>query len=503
MNKVILIYPEFPVSERQKFSVPVNLLHLGTYLEDKGIDVKLVDCNIEDEYKNILHERVKDVVAVGISCMTSQLPSAMGIVNFIRKDLASDVPIIFGGVHPTLYPEQITASPYINYAVVGNGEIPLEYLINTIAGLKQSEVQGGYAFNDKSRGFTYIPSKEEFDFTQLPNVNYLFLDKKVLDQFDTYSVGVLTSRGCPYRCAFCINTVRSENHKWMSWNARKMIDQVESLASLGARKIWFWDECFFISKKRTLEFIEEVERRKIDFEWFAGVRADYFGGHYLDTNLLRRLRNIGLRRVGIGAESGSQNILDFICKDISVKNLYNAAELCTKADIQPSFSFMIGLPTETESDINKTVRIMKKLSKLCPKATFLGPQLYRPYPGAKLYEICIRYGWSEPKDIDQWINFISYKLMETDPFSMPWIKNPYYVRIAWFYGIMWAIGYRKFARYFLQYCKIAQVNIGLRILGLWGITIIFFIGIIRRILHYYRIPFEIKLLKKYRAILSL
>lgn len=502
MNKIILIYPKFPIAERVSFNVPINLLHLGTYLEGKGIKVRLVDCNVEDDYENILEAEIKDSAAVGISCMTSQLPSAMEIVNFIRNGLSSKMPIIFGGVHPTLFPEQIIASPYIDYAVIGEGELASESLIKTITGTGQGDGQGGYAFRDKNGVFTYIPTKKYFDFAQMPYVNYRLLDKKVLENFDTYSVGVLASRGCPYRCAFCINTIRPENRNWRAWDAKRIVGEVELLVNLGANKIWFWDECFFISKKRTLEFIEEAEHKKIHFEWFAGVRADYFGEHYLNEDILSKLRNIGLRKVGIGAESGSQRILDFICKDMKVENLYIAAELCHKTGIQPGFSFMIGLPTETEAEIDKTIMTMSKLSRLCPKATFLGPQLYRPYPGSKLYEACIACGWRAPSTTEQWVDFVSSRLTESDTTLMPWIKNPHYVNIAWFYATMWAIGYKKFEKYFLQYCQMSKINLLLKIMGVLGITFIFFIGIARRFLRYYRIPFEIKFLKKYRSIIG-
>ena len=121
MNKFILVYPRFPVRDGPKFNVPLGPLHLGTYLESKGIDVELVDANIDDNYLDSLRHKATNALGVGISAMTAQLPNALSICKEIKKYFKA-LPIVFGGIHATLFPRQTVQNPLIDYVISGEGE---------------------------------------------------------------------------------------------------------------------------------------------------------------------------------------------------------------------------------------------------------------------------------------------------------------------------------------------------------------------------------------------
>lgn len=503
---VVLIYPSFALPSMEDFNIPLGLLHLGTYLDGEGYRVELIDCSIKRDYKELIYTYVKEgAICVGISAMTAQLPNAIEICSFIRKEMNTNIPIVFGGVHTTLFPKQMVLYPEVDFAVIGEGELSMVRLLSALEGKCNIDSVEGLAYLDQRHQPKITSKNENFDFNKLPFVNYELLGKDMVKRFSDSgrNIGMLTSRGCPYKCTFCINTIRPENRRLRSWNVDRIVRELERLIEdYGAQKIWFWDDGFFVDKNRIFKLMDEVERKHLVFEWFAEPRADYFRDDYLNEDVLKRLYRLGCRKFGIGAESGSPRILRYLEKDITLNNIIRSAELCEKSNIQPTYSFMTGLPTETSKEVRMTVSFIEEISRVCYKSRFLGPQLYRPYPGSKLYEDCKRYGLEEPKRLEEWIDVIKTNLMETDVFNMPWIKNPYLVKTVWFYGILISIGYNKLINLFLEYCNIYKINYFKIICGLFGITFIRLLGTLRYNLNWHRFPIEMKLLKKYRAVIS-
>lgn len=501
MVKFVLAYPQFPVREGPKFNVPMAPLHLGTYLESKEIEVKFIDCNIEDNYLALLRTELTDALCLGVSAMTAQLPNALEICRAVKRDFGN-LPIILGGVHATLFPEQTVKDSLIDYAVIGEGEIPLLNLIRTLQRKDIPERVGSIAFLDGKGKVRINPPNQRFNFQELPLVNYRLLSNEVIEQFPTNYVGMLTSRGCPYRCTFCINSVFQENHKWRAWGAKRVAEEIESLIKLGCHKVYFWDEIFFLNKKRIEEILKEIEDRGLKLEWFANVRADNFREDYLNLDFLKRLYQAGCRRFGIGAESGSQRILDHLQKDISVEDISASARLCEESGIRPTYSFMIGVPGEEREDIKKTVKIIGRVMKLCHNARILGPQLFRPYPGAKLYFECLKKGLKEPATTDEWARTIATEFMESNPFKMPWIRSPEFVSTVWFYSLLLSTSYKRLIQLWLEYCQVYKLKKVMYPVGVIGIILVSSLGRLRYRLNFHRFPLEIKMLKKYRAVIS-
>jgi len=502
LSKVILIYPKFPIQEGPKFNVPMGPLHLGTYLEDKGIRSVFIDGNIEDSYEDLLREELLDCTCVGISAMTSQLPDALAVCALIKKKFNSDIPIVFGGVHATLFPVQTVNNYLIDYAVIGEGEDALYNLIMALEGKEDFENVEGLVYRDSDNNTQVIRKSHNFDFSTMPVINYRLLSKQVLEQFEENFVGMITSRGCPHRCTFCINTVVKENKKWRTWDTEKTMEEIESLLSLGCNKIYFWDENFFVNKKRVEEILDNIESKKLKFEWFANVRADYFKDSYLNSDALKRLYNAGCRRFGIGAESGSQRMLDYMCKDITVEQILNSARQCETSGIRPTYSFMIGLPGEKKEDAKLTIDIIGNILKLCSNARILGPQLFRPYPGSDLYLECLKSGLKEPVSLEDWSKAIMTDFMESNPYQMPWIEDPEFVNIAWFYSLFLSASAGRICQLFIEYCRVYKKGLLFSILGLLGVIILIGAGRVRYKFGFGKFAVEISLFKKYRSVIS-
>ena len=273
-----------------KIHFPFSIWYLGTHYKAQGDDVMLWDFNTP-------YQRTAPSLAdeIGISCITAQVP---WVRNFIKGKTNGKV--VLGGVHPTLYPEQTRNYKYVD------------------------DIVEGHAIKD---------------FANMPMLDYTLLHPQMMAQEKNF-VGLVTSIGCPHKCTFCVNSIVDDYNKFDSWSPKRICDEIEKAQSYGFKNVFFWDDNFFCSKPRVREFVEEVHKRNLKFEWFALTRAT------IDPELMKDCYNIGLRRVSIGAESGCDNMLDKLKKGIKADDTLRAAMILNEIGIEASFSYMIGLPGE-------------------------------------------------------------------------------------------------------------------------------------------------------------
>ena len=202
--------------------MPLALLHIAASLKQEGFSVRILDMRLDD-YR---HLQVEYPLFVGISCMSGlQIKYALEFAHFVRMQNPS-VPLVWGGVHPTLLPEQTATSDYVDVVVRGEGEL----VINDLA--------GAFALNkplDEVAGITYKvngamksnPDGETINLNEIPIA--LPYDLLQIDKYPSFKSGrfhVQTSRGCPHRCGFCYNS-RFNKNRWRSKNAERVLDEIE------------------------------------------------------------------------------------------------------------------------------------------------------------------------------------------------------------------------------------------------------------------------------------
>ena len=389
-KKVLLINPKF-TEEVSIFNIPISLLYLGSWLTSKGYPVQILDAlhfKSEDSLRSRIVTELSKSSYIGFTVMSTQIPHALELSRLVKK-YSSSIPIIWGGAHPTLYPEQTLASEYIDYVVVGDGEEALE-------GLCKNQITNG--------GIIYGGT---LDIDKIPGVDWNLLGEletgvslSEMSNLTEFGLPILASKGCPHKCAFCINSVLGV--KYRQRNIRLVLRDIKDALWKGITRLEFVDECLLASKKRVNQLVDEISKEGLKFDWAAGSRTDYFRNSYLDIPFLKKLRNAGCWFIGTGAESGSQRILDRVNKGTKVEDTLNMARKMKEVGIRGNFSFMIGLPGEELEDYKATLSLISKLVRVNPDVYILGPQTYRPYPGSKLYEECKAYGMRVPQNLEEW-----------------------------------------------------------------------------------------------------
>ena len=421
MPKVLLINPSFNISkENYQTSISVGLLCLASYLDQKGIEVKIIDSIRQKNYFELIKAELPKVDLVGLSVMTMQVSSALKISKLI-KEINPQIPIVWGGVQPTLFPEQTASHPLIDMAVFGEGEATLLEIVQAIENKKELRGILGLAFQEKDKAI--VNEKRPFlKMDDLPLPNWSLLAKEILEEITL--IPTHTSRGCPHQCAFCINSIT--HNSWRGYSAELVLEGLEIIKQkpyFKNKPMRFWDEEFFTNIPRAKKIIQGMLDKELIIPWETTARVDYIQDKMIDDDFLALLKKSGCYLLSYGGESGSPRILKKINKGITPEQIIYSAKQTLKYNIIPQYSFMVGLPGETKKDIIQTIKVINQLVKLSPQIQILGPQSFRPYPGSALYQECVKKGWSAPELLDDWAKVVENELNYLSPRNFPWLED--------------------------------------------------------------------------------
>lgn len=415
-NKILLIQPRNLQSLNNY--LPLGLVCIGSTLEEEGYDVTILPTSRFENYTEIIEKECKDSMLVGITNLTTEVSHAIDISEFIKNKYPK-LPIVWGGWHTTLFPEQTVESSLVDYVIVGDGDELIVQLANSIRDSKPLKTN-------------ILRNAKHVDMEKLPMPNYKlvmkleeYFDEDLTDKFNEYVTEKIrwipyqSSRGCPARCTFCINTV-TNNRIYRKKSSKKVLKEMEHL--IKKYKITHFkiiDDNFFVDIKRVKAIAQGILEKKLKFTWDVECRADYFKDGFVDDSILLLLKKVGCVQFTIGLESGSQNSLDRMKKDTTVEQNEFAIKQLDKWDIVPRSSFVIDIPGDTKEDILATQIFLNRLRKY--KKFTAGMATYRPYPKSPLHEILVQKGHiTEPKQLMDWKNEYNVKLYGIYDNKKPW-----------------------------------------------------------------------------------
>jgi len=503
---VVLVHPyEMQRNDfsSREFSVPISIWYLGSYLKAQGLRVKLVDCESNPNHMEEIKGLAQKTTLLGITMMTAQISHGMEVAKTVKK-INPNLPIVIGGIHPTLYYEDVVENEYIDFAVYGEGEIVLMELIESLNSETPDFSEIGALSYKKDGKVFYNDEKEAVDHGTYPDLDYdLLLDclnksRWDKDQVGSYSYPIITSRGCPYKCTFCASAIIDERTKVRAWTMEKIMMEVQKALDFGFRDIFFWDDNILLGKTRIGNFLSEIKKIDTKFTWYGNARADFFNERYLTKEILTELRQNGLNRMSIGAESGSQNMLDYMKKDLKVEDYLQAAEYCAHAGIEPSFSFMVGMPHEEIEDVYATMDCISKIGEILPIPKIIGPAMYLPLPGNGMYDDCVESGWVPPASLEEWADINSG--YGSDAYERSWVKNPEVVLIIWFYSWLIGVETKKIIRILVKYSNLVGYSKPKTLVVVSAGVIGSLFGKLRYKLNFYKFPIEVKLFRRFREI---
>lgn len=338
---------------------PLELAYLAGALRREAA-VKIVDANALDLSLEQVKSEIKNFQPDAVIFTTSPVSFTKDAqIAKIAKEISSAIKTILLDSHITpVMPEKIKARfPDLDYLIGAN---PLAN-IPKIFGFKEiAEIE-----NHPLPAYDLLPLDKYFSLT--------YSRKK---PFAT----IITSTGCPNRCKFCLvggaTVKRGYGNRWQFKSAKKIIEEIKYLISLGVKNIYFFDETFTVSKQRVKELCDLIKREKIEIDWAANGRVDT-----LDEEIIKIMKAAGCWNIMFGIECGSESTLLDMHKGTTLERAMKAVSACKANGINVSASFVIGLPEETMETVEKTIAMAKKINPY--RAQFV---IVTPYPGTKLYD---------------------------------------------------------------------------------------------------------------------
>ena len=329
---------------------------------------------------------------VGISVLTVEVPSALKISK-ICKEYNPQMPVIWGGVHPTFLPEQVLKYGPVDIVVRGEGEMTFLEVCKKLedGNLDTSGIEGAsYRKEDKIFHNQMRPLIDDIDSIPFPATHLILYP----ESFNYKSMGsMIASRGCPWQCTFCSSRLFWEKKLRMR-SPQNIIDEIKTLKErYNLNYIMFWDDSFSVHKKVITKYCKDLAEANLNVRWRTATRADL-----VEDEILYWMKKAGCLKLEIGVESGSPRMQKMIAKDIDNELVKKAFRLIKANGIATGAFFMAGFPEETEDDMNHTFNLMKELG-----IEEIAYNIFDPMPGSELLKRCEQLGLVS-KDID-WSDF--------------------------------------------------------------------------------------------------
>lgn len=421
INRVILFNP---VSSSGRTPVlPMSLLAIEAGLEDRWSTV-IIDGNLAQDALESLASAI-DGDGTGIILAVTVMPGPqLEHATPLCRKLKQRHPaltIVWGGYFPSQHWESCLKDPAIDFVVQGHGEAVFHSLLEHLdTGNPTLESIPGLAWRDQGKPRSNArppvphPAKlPEWNFESVDIGQYLratFLGSK--------TIGLHSSYGCPYFCAFCAVVTMVEG-RWMAWSAERTAETIRRLHSdWGANAIEFNDNNFFVDERRVVEFSQHIQ--DLGINWWGEGRIDTMMA-FEDTTW-RLMRDSGLKMVFLGAESGSEDTLKLMDKggSVSPEMTLEMVRRMHEWDIVPELSFVLGNPPDAQADALKTMAFIRKVKAVNP-ATEIILYLYTPVPLAgSLFDEVQASGFAFPETLDQWISgdWLDFAQRRSD---LPWV----------------------------------------------------------------------------------
>lgn len=380
--KTLLINPDTP---RIRGLGGVNCFPLGLgYIAavlDASHEVKVIDVRAEKLDNDSLGEAISKISPriVGITSMTIAFSRAIEIAKMV-KQINNDTVVVVGGAHSNVWPDYPLKYDCFDISIYGEGERTAVELWDGIERGESYEDIKGIAH--KKDGEVIINQRRELieNLDELPfPARHLFPMSKYEDESNlyvspVYSVG--TSRGCPFSCAFCSSNICfGRSYRFRS--PKNVVDEIELLINeYNARGIYFREDLFTVNEKRVIATCDEIKKRGLNFKWECESRVDI-----VNEEMLKAMKSAGCEYIWFGVESASQEMLDYLNKQITLSQVREAYSLCKQIGIKAGASFLIGVPGETIGDIYNTINFAGELN--AESAQF---NIFTGHPTSPLYE---------------------------------------------------------------------------------------------------------------------
>ncbi len=348
-------------------------------------------CNYQKaltDYSNTIWDEIRSVIldykpaVVGISVKSQNFLSAT-IVAKIAKEVNADTIVIIGGPHSSMVGADIMRCQDIDICVKGEGERTIVELLSKLEMESELSEVKGIIYRESGK-IIENPAREFIENLDTLCFPYQYAQQTLKD-FDKYPLAafgyVFAVRGCPYNCFFCgSREIWSRKVRYRS--AENVVSEIVDLHNAGVQLIHFDDDTFGVNKQYLGELCKTIMLRCPGIEWSCELHVKL-----VDDDSVNLMKKSGCYKIMLGIESGNEEILKKIRKNITIQDILLACKIIKKNRIKLHAFFIIGFPWDTEETIQETIEVVKKIKSEC-----LIYSIFTPYPGTEAHEFCKRNG---------------------------------------------------------------------------------------------------------------
>lgn len=422
MKDIILLNPP-PVVLKDSFAEnvmfanpPLGIGYLATALRKKGFVVDLFDMAPERmKLKDLEEEIVKhQVPIVGISSFVANHGNGMRIAEFVKEKF-KDVKVVMGGPQASFLCEEVLNSGVVDVVSLFEGEETIPELVDAFINGKDIANVKGISYRKDGQ---IVKTEQRPLITDLDSLGHPAWDLYELSAYTNPGV-ILTGRGCPYHCIFCsAGAVAGGRYRMRS--TKSVVDEIEYLyKNHDITDFFFADDTFTASADHCIDICHEIRRRGLKIHWEAEARANT-----VTDRVVAEMAKAGCRHVQIGAESGDDEVLKIIGKNVTTKTIENAVMTFLRHGITVVCSFILGNPTETVETMDKTIKFAIHIKNLTEGFSTCKFSYLTPLPGTPVYEKKEEWGikllsrnWDKYTFMDP--------ICETDTISKQMLQNKY------------------------------------------------------------------------------
>ncbi|MCX6748458.1 MAG: radical SAM protein [Candidatus Pacearchaeota archaeon] len=388
--KILLVYPNIVESPKD---ISHGLAIISAVLKKEKHQVKLIDTSFGLSDSQILKSAKSfspDLIA--FTTATNDFEYACHIAKIFKKNFK--VPIIAGGFHPTIAPEEAINQECFDIVCIGEGELTISELVSSLKKGKISTKIKNLWFKIKEKGKTRIiknpirPLIQDLDSLPFADRN-LFDYKKYLD-WNHGTASFVSTRGCPFKCSYCINHFLAKMYcdkgKYVRFRSinnllREITQVIKDFPQI--KLIEFYDDTFTLDEARIKQFCSRYKKEiGLPFNINARVNA-------VNPEMFKLLKQAGCVRVSIGIESGDEFIRNKILKrNMSDKQIIEVFKEAREAGLKTYAFNMIGIPFETKFSIKKTIDLNRKC-----QPDYVGVSIFNAFKGTEIYELCLKKNW--------------------------------------------------------------------------------------------------------------
>jgi anaerobic magnesium-protoporphyrin IX monomethyl ester cyclase len=415
------------------YTMPLALLAIGSELDPDRYEVVIIDARVDSDAESTVLAHIGEAVCLGITVLTGAPISDALAISRAAKRARPELTVVWGGWHPSMFSRECLSEPSVDVTVRGQGEETFADIVERLAQGRSLEdcvgctvrLPDGTLRENPARPLAQVDNFRAHDYGLIPVGRYYQLKgKRQLDY--------ISSQGCNFRCAFCSDPF-VYGRKWVGLEPVRMAMRLKELWDrYQFDDVNFQDETFFTKAARVEALADRIVQCGMKITWAATMRADQ--GVRLPPAVWERCKQSGLRRLLVGVESGSDEVLKRIRKDIKIEQVYETAETMLKYGIAGHFPFIVGFPDESDESVQASLDCAKKLRAMSPD--FLTPIYYfKPYPGSALVIEAVERGYRLPQTLTEWAQF-DYVAGEPGP----WVsaeKFELIERFKFFHELAW------------------------------------------------------------------